>query len=46
LIIVCATRKETPFMETNKKPYLEPTLEKREPITSVTEGLVPVSVLP
>jgi len=46
LIIVCTIEKEMLFMETNKKPYVEPTLEKREQITAVAEGTPPASVLP
>jgi len=29
-------------METNKQPYAEPTLEKREQLTEVVEGALPV----
>lgn len=33
-------------METTKKPYTEPTLEKREQLIEVTEGLMIPSVTP
>lgn len=33
-------------METTKKPYVEPTLEKREELVEVTEAELPASLLP